>query len=177
MSAKSLRGQKPQVAVVMGSASDWPMVAETVKTLRVLGVPHEVRVLSAHRAPEETVRFARGAAGRGLRVLIAAAGGAAHLAGTLAAHTPLPVIGVPLPGGVLDGLDALLSTVQMPAGVPVAAVAVGRSGAANAAVLAARILASGDPRWRARVEAHRRSLRRAVREAEREVSEQLKEMR
>lgn len=132
---------KPEVGIVMGSSSDWPAMGPTVRTLREFNVPCETRVFSAHRAPRETAEYAAAAAGRGLKVIIAAAGGAAHLAGALAAHTTLPVIGVPLKGGAMDGLDALLSTVQMPAGVPVATVTLGPAGPVNAALLAVQILA------------------------------------
>src|ERR687896_944589 len=134
----------------MGSDSDRPVMHPAVEALDEFGVPSEVRVLSAHRSPDATLVYAREAAGRGLRVLIAGAGGSAALAGPLAASTPLPVIGVPVPLEQLEGLDSLLSTVQMPAGVPVAAVAVG--GARNAGLLAVRILAAGDPALRERME-------------------------
>jgi 5-(carboxyamino)imidazole ribonucleotide mutase len=129
------------VGIVMGSDSDWPVMSDTAAALAELGVAYEVEVLSAHRTPEETIAYGRNAAGRGLRVIVAGAGGAAALPGMLAAVTELPVIGVPVALKVLDGLDSLLSIVQMPAGVPVATVAIG--GARNAALLAARILATG----------------------------------
>ena len=132
---------KPQVGVVMGSDSDWPLMEATVKTLVQFGVQSETRVISAHRTPELATAYASSASRRGLQVIIAAAGGAAHLAGMLAAHTSLPVIGVPVKSGALDGLDALLSTVQMPGGIPVATVALGSAGAVNAAILAIQILA------------------------------------
>jgi 5-(carboxyamino)imidazole ribonucleotide mutase len=135
------------VAVVMGSDSDWPVMSAAVEVLREFEVPAEVRVVSAHRTPHEMLAYARDAAGRGVRVLVAGAGGAAHLPGMLASATPLPVIGVPVPLAHLDGLDSLLSIVQMPAGVPVATVGVG--GARNAGLLAVRILAVGDERLRA----------------------------
>ena len=133
--------QTPPVAVLMGSDSDWETVKETVETLKWFGVECEVHVISAHRTPQRASAFAGKAAGRGIKVIIAAAGGAAHLAGVLAAHTILPVIGIPIKGGALDGLDALLSTVQMPAGVPVATVALGKAGSINAALLAVQMLA------------------------------------
>ncbi len=136
---------KPDVAIVMGSDSDWPAMQPAVKMLAEFGIACEVRVMSAHRTPRRAAEFAENAARRGLQVIIAAAGGAAHLAGVLAAHTTLPVIGVPLKGGALDGLDALLATVQMPAGVPVATVALGSAGPANAAILAAQILGLSRP--------------------------------
>ncbi|GAA4990698.1 5-(carboxyamino)imidazole ribonucleotide mutase [Kineococcus glutinatus] len=133
--------QQPQVGVVMGSDSDWPVMEEAAKALAEFGVPHEVDVVSAHRMPHEMVAWGASAAERGLRVVIAGAGGAAHLPGMLASVTPLPVIGVPVPLRHLDGMDSLLSIVQMPAGVPVAAVSV--AGARNAGLLAVRILAAG----------------------------------
>jgi len=135
------------VGIVMGSASDRPTMAAAEETLSALGVEFETRVLSAHRTPDAATEWARALEGRGVKVVIAAAGGAAHLAGVMAAHTTLPVIGVPLaaPNAIGGGLDALLSTVQMPRGVPVATVAVGEAGAANAGILAAEILALSDP--------------------------------
>ncbi len=132
------------VAVLMGSDSDYGTMQKCVEQLRAFGIPVDVRVLSAHRSPDETARFVKGAARRGVGVFIAAAGGAAHLAGAVAAHTTLPVIGVPIASTPLGGLDALLATVQMPPGVPVATVAIGDYGATNAAVLAAQILALGN---------------------------------
>lgn len=129
------------VGVVMGSDSDWPVMRAATEALAEFGIEHEVDVVSAHRMPEDMLRYGREAAGRGIRVIIAGAGGAAHLPGMLAAVTPLPVIGVPVPLEHLDGMDSLLSIVQMPAGVPVATVSVG--GARNAGLLAARILAAG----------------------------------
>lgn len=135
---------RPLVGILMGSDSDWPVMEEAAKALDEFAVPYEADVMSAHRMPRQTLRYGSDAAGRGLRVLIAGAGGAAHLAGVLAAVTPLPVIGVPVPLRYLDGMDSLLSMVQMPAGVPVATVSVG--GARNAGLLAVRILAAGgDP--------------------------------
>jgi phosphoribosylaminoimidazole carboxylase PurE protein len=146
------------VGVLMGSDSDWPLLEDTAKTLKDFGVKFEVRVLSAHRTPERAAEYAQTARERGLKVLIAAAGGAAHLAGVIAAHTVLPVIGIPVKGGALDGLDALLSTVQMPSGIPVAAVALGRSGAVNAALLAVQILALNDAVLADRLVAHKQDL-------------------
>ncbi len=136
----------PLVGILMGSDSDLPTMQEAGKILDEFGVPFEVRICSAHRTPERLTRYAREAEGRGVRVLIAGAGGAAHLAGVLAAHVTLPVIGVPMESGALNGLDALLSTVQMPGGIPVACVAIGRAGARNAALLAVEILALADAR-------------------------------
>jgi len=135
-------GGVPLVGVVMGSDSDWPIMQLAADALAEFGVAHEIGVVSAHRMPEEMVRYGRSAVDRGLRVIIAGAGGAAHLPGMLASLTPLPVIGVPVPLANLDGLDSLLSIVQMPAGVPVATVAVGN--ARNAGLLAVRMLAAGD---------------------------------
>ncbi len=134
----------PQVAMVVGSSSDLDVMMNGVKVLKEYGIEYEVRVLSAHRAPDAVGEFARAAADRGVKVLIAGAGAAAHLAGALAAHSPLPVIGVPLVASPLAGFDALLATVQMPGGVPVATVGVGKAGAVNAAHLAARIIALSD---------------------------------
>lgn len=142
----SLGDEKPVVGVLMGSASDWPTMEQTSATLERLGVAHETRVMSAHRSPDAVAEYARSAAGRGVRVIIAAAGGAAHLAGVVAAHTPLPVLGVPMQAWSLDGLDSLLSTAQMPKGVPVATFAIGSAGAVNAAIFAAQILAQTDER-------------------------------
>jgi len=150
----------PLVGVVMGSDSDWPVMEAATVALAEFGVPYEADVVSAHRMPREMLAYGSAAAGRGLRVLIAGAGGAAHLPGMLAAVTPLPVIGVPIPLATLDGLDSLLSIVQMPAGVPVATVAVG--GARNAGLLAVRILAAADPALRARMEAFQQELHAAA---------------
>ncbi|MBN2126309.1 MAG: 5-(carboxyamino)imidazole ribonucleotide mutase [Deltaproteobacteria bacterium] len=136
-----MAGEKALVGVVMGSTSDKEVMEGCTALLKELGIPHEVRVLSAHRTPEQTSAYARTGAERGLEVIIAGAGWAAHLAGVIAAHTTLPVIGVPIDSSPLKGLDALLSTVQMPPGIPVATVALGKGGAKNAAVLAAQILA------------------------------------
>ena len=136
---------KPLVAVLMGSRSDWETMRHAGETLARFGVPHESRVLSAHRSPEELADLVRGAQDRGLEVLIAGAGGAAHLAGAVAANTLLPVLGVPLESSALKGLDALLATVQMPAGVPVGTLAIGKAGAINAALLAVAVLAVSRP--------------------------------
>jgi phosphoribosylaminoimidazole carboxylase PurE protein len=145
----------PKVAVVMGSTSDLDIMLEGVRVLRSYDIPYEVRIMSAHRCPDIVAQFAGEAAGRGVQLLIAGAGAAAHLAGALAAHSALPVIGVPLVASSLAGLDALLATVQMPGGVPVATMGVGKSGAVNAAQLAARILALNDPELAERVAANR----------------------
>jgi 5-(carboxyamino)imidazole ribonucleotide mutase len=134
----------PLVGVVMGSRSDWPTLRHAAETLHWLGVPHEARIVSAHRTPLRLVDYARGARERGLKVIVAGAGGAAHLPGMLAALTPLPVLGVPVESQALKGQDSLLSIVQMPAGVPVGTLAIGKAGAINAALLAAAILALCD---------------------------------
>jgi 5-(carboxyamino)imidazole ribonucleotide mutase len=150
----------PVVGVVMGSDSDWPVMEPAVTALQEFGVPWEADVVSAHRMPREMISYGAGAAGRGLRVIIAGAGGAAHLPGMLAAVTPLPVIGVPVPLAHLDGMDSLLSVVQMPAGVPVATVAVG--GARNAGLLAVRILAAANDELRAQMTDFQEQLRAAA---------------
>jgi 5-(carboxyamino)imidazole ribonucleotide mutase len=146
----------PVVGVIMGSDSDWPVMAGVAEALAEFEVPHEVRVVSAHRTPRDMLDYAAGAADRGLRVIVAGAGGAAHLPGMVASLTPLPVVGVPVPLKHLDGLDSLLSIVQMPAGIPVATVAVG--GARNAGLLAVRILAAADPALRTRMLAFQATL-------------------
>ena len=135
---------KPLVAILMGSDSDLPVMSAAGDTLKEFGVPYEIHVMSAHRCPEVVSAFASQAAGRGFKVMIAGAGGAAHLAGVVAAHTTLPVIGVPIDSPPLHGMDSLLATVQMPAGIPVATVAIGKSGAKNAGLLAVQILATAD---------------------------------
>jgi 5-(carboxyamino)imidazole ribonucleotide mutase len=152
---------KPLVAVIMGSKSDWEIMRHAVETLDELGVPNEARVLSAHRTPDATADFARSAGDRGLRIIIAGAGGAAHLAGVIAAHTWLPVLGVPIQSK-LQGLDSLLSTAQMPGGIPVGTLAIGEAGAKNAALLAVAILATSDETLRERLEAFRREQSEAV---------------
>ncbi len=143
------------VALLMGSETDRPLMEAALPYLDYFGLPYQVQVLSAHRSPEQVAQFAASAEEQGFGVLIAGAGMAAHLAGALKAHSILPVIGVPLPGGLADGLDALLATVQMPKGVPVATVSVGKAGAINAAVLAAEILALGDAELRERLKAYK----------------------
>lgn len=157
------------VMVLMGSRSDWATMQETVAELRRLGVPCEAHVASAHRTPERTVELVRQGERNGVRVFVCGAGMAAHLAGVVAAHTVRPVIGVPLAGGLAEGLDALLATVQMPAGVPVATVAVGTAGARNAAILAAQILALGDPTLADRLAVQRQLAAMAVAEADGEL--------
>lgn len=155
------------VAILMGSSSDASIMDDAVQTLRSFGLPVEVRVLSAHRTPDDTIAFARGAAEAGIKVVIAAAGGAAHLAGVIAAATPLPVIGVPIALSHLDGLDSLLAMVQMPKGIPVATVAV--NGARNAALLAVRILAVSDERLSMELARFGRELADQVRDMDAEV--------
>jgi len=153
---------EPMVGVVMGSKSDWETMTHTASTLEALGIPHEVRVMSAHRTPDVAVEYASSAEERGLEVIIAAAGGAAHLAGVLAAKTTLPILGVPMKGWSLDGLDSLLSTVQMPRGVPVATLAIGKAGAVNAALLAGQILGLKHPKIREAVKADREARRQDI---------------
>jgi 5-(carboxyamino)imidazole ribonucleotide mutase len=160
----------PRVGIVMGSDSDWPTMKAAAEALEEFAVPYEADVVSAHRMPEEMLAYGKEAAGRGLSVLIAGAGGAAHLPGMLAAVTPLPVIGVPVALRYLDGLDSLLSIVQMPAGVPVATVAVGN--ARNAGLLAVRILAAGDPGLQARMLEFQESLRASAQAKGKAVREQ-----
>lgn len=152
----------PLVGVIMGSRSDWETMAPAAETLETLGIPHEVRVVSAHRTPGLLFEYADSAESRGLRVIIAGAGGAAHLPGMAASRTVLPVLGVPVQSKALNGLDSLLSIVQMPAGVPVGTLAIGRAGAINAALLAARILGISDGEVRERVRAYQDERTRAV---------------
>ena len=152
----------PLVAVLMGSKSDWETMRHAVETLDEFGIPNEARVLSAHRTPDATADFARSAANRGLRVIIAGAGGAAHLAGVVAAHTMLPVLGVPIQSKALQGLDSLLSTAQMPGGIPVGTLAIGESGAKNAALLSAAILALSDEKVRNKLDAFRKKQSESV---------------
>ena len=147
----------PQVGILMGSKSDWETVQETARTLHSLQIPFEAKVASAHRTPDKVLAYCEGAETRGLKVIIAAAGGAAHLAGFCAGKTHLPVLGVPMKGWALDGMDALLATVQMPAGIPVGTLAIGKAGAINAALLAASILSLGDAPLRERLLAYRKA--------------------
>ena len=160
----------PRVAVIMGSDSDLPTMQGAIDVLVEFGVAHEVRIVSAHRTPDVMMEYARGAAGRGLSVVIAGAGGAAHLPGMTASMTPLPVIGVPVPLNQLDGLDSLLSIVQMPAGIPVATVAIGN--ARNAGLLAVRILATSDTKLREAVERYQTDLADVVQEKDAKLREQ-----
>jgi 5-(carboxyamino)imidazole ribonucleotide mutase len=154
----------PLVLIVMGSDSDLPVMEEGSKVLAEFGVPFEMRISSAHRSPKRTAELAAEAAGRGIRVIIAGAGMAAHLAGVIAAETCLPVIGVPMGGSALHGMDALYSTVQMPAGIPVATMAIGKAGAKNAGIFAMQILALGDPMLKERLSAFREKMAREVEE-------------
>jgi len=159
--------QAPRVGIVMGSDSDWPIMEEASKTCDRFAVAWEARVLSAHRTPEAATEYVRSAAARGLGVLIGGAGGAAHLPGVMAAHTLLPVIGVPIPSGHLQGLDSLLAIVQMPRGIPVATVGIGR--ADNAALLAVAILALQEPALAERLAAYRKEMSERVAEADRRI--------
>ena len=161
----------PLVGVIMGSDSDWPVMSAAAEALAEFDIAHEVRVVSAHRTPREMLDYASEAADRGLRVIIAGAGGAAHLPGMVASMTPLPVIGVPVPLKYLDGMDSLLSIVQMPAGVPVATVSIG--GARNAGLLAVRMLASSDPVLLDRMAGYQDSLRDLVAEKDEALRAQL----
>ncbi|SEH94391.1 5-(carboxyamino)imidazole ribonucleotide mutase [Methylobacterium sp. 275MFSha3.1] len=160
----------PPVAIIMGSQSDWATMRHAAETLDALGVPYDARIVSAHRTPDRLVAFAKGAVAAGLKVVIAGAGGAAHLPGMAAAMTRLPVFGVPVESKALSGQDSLLSIVQMPAGIPVGTLAIGRAGAANAALLAAAVLALTDPGLAERLEAWRAAQSASV--AERPVTEE-----
>lgn len=168
---------RPRVGIVMGSDSDLEVLRETMKVLEEIRIPYEVVVASAHRTPEQTRRYATRAEQRGIRVLVAGAGGAAALPGFLASLTPLPIIGVPINATPLNGLDSLLSIAQMPKGVPVATVAVGRWGAANAGILAAQILALSDAGVRRRLAAFRKSMAAEVAQRSRRVATELKRKR
>ncbi|MBR4415469.1 MAG: 5-(carboxyamino)imidazole ribonucleotide mutase [Victivallales bacterium] len=161
-----------KVAVLMGSSSDLPKIQSCLDTLKKLDVSFEVRVMSAHRTPDVVKEYISGAAAKGIRVIIAAAGGAAHLAGVCASHTILPVIGIPVEGGALNGMDALLATVQMPGGIPVATVGVGSGGATNAALLAIQILALNDSALAERFAADRAARRQKVLDADEAMMKQ-----
>lgn len=154
----------PPVAIIMGSQSDWPTMKHAAEHLDMLGVPYEAKIVSAHRTPARLVEFAQGAKAKGYKVIIAGAGGAAHLPGMTASMTPLPVLGVPVESKALSGQDSLLSIVQMPGGVPVGTLAIGKPGAINAGLLAAQILALGDPALAERLEAWREKLTASVAE-------------
>ena len=161
----------PLVSIVMGSDSDLEIMREAGKALEGFGVAYEIDITSAHRAPRKTAEFARSAAGRGVKVIIAGAGGAAHLAGVIAAESTLPVIGVPIPSSSLQGMDSLLATVQMPAGIPVATVAIGKAGATNAGILAAQMLALSDAALARKIEAHKEKLAKGVEEKSKKLKE------
>jgi len=165
--------KKAQVAIIMGSDSDLETMKESAVTLKEFGIPHEIKILSAHRSPDETARFAKTAERNGIKVIIAGAGAAAHLAGVIASHTTLPVIGVPMETKSLKGIDSLFSTVQMPAGIPVATVAIGKAGAKNAAILAAEILGLGDAAMRKKLKAHKEKLAKSVKEKNRKLKTSL----
>lgn len=163
MAKKNKNGNKPLVAVIMGSQSDWDTMRHADETLTKFGIDHECRVISAHRSPSLAAEFGSTAESRGLEVVIAAAGGAAHLAGVLAAHTTLPVLGVPM-SSALNGLDSLLATVQMPGGIPVATLAIGKPGAVNAALFATAILANSRPELRKKLHEFREVQEKKIRE-------------
>lgn len=157
-----MAGKKPVVGIVMGSDSDLPVMEEAAKILTEFNIPCEITISSAHRTPQRTADYAKNAERRGIRIIIAGAGSAAHLAGFIAGQTTLPIIGVPIDSSTLNGLDALLSTVQMPGGVPVATMAIGKAGAKNAGIYAAEVLALSDARLRAALKAYRKKLARQV---------------
>ena len=159
---KTSKASKPQVGILMGSSSDLEVMSRASKCLEELGVAHEVVVTSAHRSPNKTANYTKNAKRRGIKVLVVGAGRAAHLAGAVAANTTLPVLGVPLESGALRGMDALLSTVQMPAGVPVGTLAIGGAGAENAALLAAQIIALGDAKLAGRLDRRKAAMAAAV---------------
>jgi 5-(carboxyamino)imidazole ribonucleotide mutase len=165
---------KPVVSIVMGSDSDLEIMREAGTALEGFGIAYEIDVTSAHRSPDRTADYARKAADRGIRVIIAGAGGAAHLAGVIAAHTTLPVIGVPISATSLNGLDSLLATVQMPAGIPVATVAIGKPGATNAGILAAQILGVADSAIAQKLHAHKAKLAKGVEEKSKKLKDSLK---
>jgi 5-(carboxyamino)imidazole ribonucleotide mutase len=170
-------GQAPAVGIVMGSDSDFPVMSETGKTLARFDIPFEMEVLSAHRTPARAHEYATTAVKRGLKVVIAAAGAAAHLAGVMAANTTLPVIGVPLASSTLQGLDALLATVQMPGGIPVATMAIDKAGAVNAALFAAEILALADAEIARKLVAHKEDLAKSVAEKNAKLHRQIAELK
>ena len=166
---------KPLVSIVMGSDSDLEIMREAGKALDDFGIAYEMDVTSAHRSPDRTADFARKAAGRGIRVIIAGAGGAAHLAGVIAAHTTLPVIGVPIPSTSLQGMDSLLAIVQMPAGIPVATVAIGKPGATNAGILAAQVIGLADSSVAKKLIAHKEKLAEGVAEKSKKLQKSLRD--
>jgi len=162
---------KPLVSIMLGSASDLEIMREAAKAIEAFGISYHLDMTSAHRSPDRTAEYARNAAARGVKVIIAGAGGAAHLAGVIAAHTTLPVIGVPIPSTSLNGLDSLLATVQMPAGIPVATVAIGKPGATNAGILAAQIIGVADSAIAQKLQAHKEKLAAGVEEKSRRLKE------
>jgi phosphoribosylamine--glycine ligase len=164
----------PVISIVMGSDSDASIVEGAIDILKKFGVAYDVNVISAHRSPERALEFAKNARKRGVKAIIACAGSAAHLAGVLASHTTVPVIGIPVPSSDLKGLDALLATVQMPAGVPVATMAIGRSGASNGAVLAVQMLALTDGDLCKKLEEYKRELARKVEDADKKIKEKIR---
>lgn len=159
-----MAGKTPVVGIIMGSQSDWPVMQEAARMLEAMGVAHEAKIVSAHRTPDRLVEYAKSAKGRGIKVIIAGAGGAAHLPGMAASMTPLPVLGVPVQSRALKGLDSLLSIVQMPKGVPVGTLAIGEAGAANAGILAASIIALEDSDVAAKLDAFRKAQTDSVKE-------------
>src|SRR5437588_2882927 len=165
---------KPLISIVMGSDSDLEIMREAGKALEGFGIAYEIDVTSAHRSPDRTAEYARNAAARGIRVIIAGAGGAAHLAGVIAAHTTLPVIGVPIPATSLNELDSLLATVQMPAGIPVATVAIGKPGATNAGILAAQMIALSSASVSKKLDSHKQKLEAGVEEKSKKLRSALK---
>jgi phosphoribosylaminoimidazole carboxylase PurE protein len=164
---------KPLVSIVMGSDSDLEIMKEAGKSLDDFGIAYEIDVTSAHRSPDRTAEYAKNAAERGIKVIIAGAGGAAHLAGVIAAHTTLPVIGVPIPATSLNGMDSLLATVQMPAGIPVATVAIGKPGATNAGILAAQMIALADAGIAKKMVGHKEKLAKGVEEKSKKLKASL----
>jgi 5-(carboxyamino)imidazole ribonucleotide mutase len=171
--AENSQQSKPLVGVIMGSDTDLPVMTEAGRALASFGIPYEMQVMSAHRTPERTHEYASTAVERGLRCIIVGAGGAAHLAGVVAAVTTLPVIGVPLATSALNGLDALLATVQMPGGIPVATMAIDKAGAVNAAIFAAQIIAVGDPAMGQKLADHKKKLAQSVAEKNAHLQEKL----
>ena len=165
--------KKAEVAIIMGSDSDWPIVKKAAETLEDFGISYEVRVISAHRTPEVASKYAAGAARKGIKIIMAAAGGAAHLGGVLAGHTILPVIGIPIKGGALNGVDSLLATLQMPSGIPVATVTLGSAGPINAAILAVQMLALARPSLNKKLAAHKRAMKKKVEKGNARVQKEL----
>jgi 5-(carboxyamino)imidazole ribonucleotide mutase len=166
----------PLVGILMGSDTDLPVMVEVSRTLEKFGIPYEMEVCSAHRSPGRTHEYASAAAGRGIKVLIVGAGGAAHLAGVVASVTSLPVIGVPLATTPLNGMDSLLAIVQMPAGIPVATMAIDKAGATNAAILAAQIIGTADPKMAERLKGHKEELARSVQEKNSRLQQKIAEL-